>query len=115
MLTQHEQLLNAPHEITRHEQPSARDDPAAARKRSSAMPTSSTTEIDAVCRAGAVIGNPLNHSYQVTTLCHIRSPCTCSNGGLDLIAADRAERETAVYSGLHATLHARLVTQSCPL
>jgi hypothetical protein len=44
MLTQYEQLLNAPHEITRHEQPSARDHSAAARKRSSAKPTSSTTE-----------------------------------------------------------------------
>jgi hypothetical protein len=44
MLTQYERLLNALPEITRHEQPSARDDPAAVRKRSSATPTSSTTE-----------------------------------------------------------------------
>jgi hypothetical protein len=36
MLAQYEQLLNAPPEITRHEQPSARDHSAAARKRGSA-------------------------------------------------------------------------------
>jgi hypothetical protein len=40
MLTQYELLLNGLPEITRHEQPSARDHWAAARKHSSAMPTS---------------------------------------------------------------------------
>jgi hypothetical protein len=35
------------------------------------------------------------------------------DGGLDLVAADR-ERQSAVYSGLQATLYARLVTQKLP-
>jgi hypothetical protein len=35
MLAQYEQLLNAVPEITRHEQPPARDHPAAPRRRSS--------------------------------------------------------------------------------
>jgi hypothetical protein len=34
------------------------------------------------------------------------------DGGLDHVAADR-ERQSAVYSGLQATLYARLATQSC--
>jgi hypothetical protein len=36
------------------------------------------------------------------------------DGRADLVAADRAERESAVYSGVKATLYARFATQSCP-
>jgi hypothetical protein len=50
--------------------------------------------------------------HQAATLRHTRSPCTCSNGVFDLVAAHR-ERESRSICELQATLYARLATQSC--
>jgi hypothetical protein len=51
----------------------------------------------------------VNRHPPVTAILDVRG----IDGGIDLVAGDR-ERESAVYSGLQATLYARLVTQSCP-
>jgi hypothetical protein len=61
----------------------------------------------------AVLAIEVHRHPAVTAILDVRG----IDGGVDLVAANRAppaKRELAVYSGLQATLHARLVTQTCP-